>query len=133
MIGKWATACTVAIVALTGCTSTEQQANTQKERDTVSTRLSGAVRRVDEAVSLAPATPSIAVPLPSSTDVDDDVPIYSSADPGVVPPKVPDELLASQLRHSGDRTQPRSQPPIDLVHVHPLPSCVAVERTEPLN
>ncbi len=159
MIGKWATACTVAILALTGCTSTEQQANTQKERNTVSTRLSGAVRRVDEAFSLArhalgldggidarkhdadaaarnrtrrapraapvitarpdaalPATdtpllvgarlplitvtPSIAVPLPSSIDVDEDVPIYSSADPGVEPPKVPDELLAS-LRTAG--------------------------------
>lgn len=159
MIGKWATACTVAIVVLAGCTSTEQQANTQKEPDTVSTLLSGAVRRVGEAVSLAPnalgldggidarkhdadaaarnrtrrapqaapvittrpdaalpasdtplldgarlpmitATPSIAVPLPSSTDVDDDVRIYSIADPGVVPPNVPDELLAS-LRTAG--------------------------------
>jgi len=160
MIGKWATACTVAIVALTGCTSTEQQANTRTEGDTtVSTLLSGAVRRVDEAVSKArnalglgdaidarkhdadaaarnrarrapraapvitprpdaavpatdtplldgaqlpmiTATPSLTVPLPSSTDVDDDVRIYSSADAGVVPPKVPDELLAS-LRTTG--------------------------------
>jgi len=160
LIGRLTTACTVAIVALTGCTSAPNQAKTQKEGDTtVSTLLSEAGRSVDEVVSkvrnalglddgidarkpdtdeaarkgtprapraaslitprsetalsvtdpplldgarlpMITATPSIAVPLPPSTDVDDEGPIYSSADPDVVPPNVPGELLAS-LRTAG--------------------------------
>lgn len=154
MIGRWATTCVVAIVGLAGCTLAEQRANNQREPNTVSTLFVGAVRRVDEAVSMArnalglddgiharksdadatarnrarraprgtpiitarpdvalpvtdtplldaaplptiTATPSILAPLPASADVDDDVPVYSSADPDVVPPKVPNELLSS--------------------------------------